>query len=448
MRVPSYLFKSSGLQPVYYFRMRIPKELQAILGRPELKKSLRTNDKSTAIRLCRQYVTTAENTFAELRLKLFQASLANDNTAGQLDCLPLLHVAAGSSAALVNHPPPRVESNEITMSKLIELYIKEETSKRGSDIASGIEKNLLRFMEIVGDKPISHYTVEDRQKYRDVLQRIPKRINGPRYKDLSISAILNRDYPPEQRLSITSVNHRLTDTATFLNWAVKNNLIESHPFSNAVLKKKASIDKERPALSDDEIKKLLENLPADQESLSWCVLISCFSGLRQSEVAGLDGDDIVQLSDGTWCLDINDRGDKKLKTNNGQRMIPLHKALLQAGIIKFARSRTGKKLFHDVKPYKGKYGHQVSKDFAKYRKSLGINGTGQTFHGIRHSVISKMWVAGIPEAHTAAIAGHQRGKSESYIRYSKKNDLAPLMTAIHSINYGNVEIPSWPFNNS
>jgi integrase len=233
--------------------------------------------------------------------------------------------------------------------------------------------------------------------------------------------------------------------ATFLNWAIKNGLIESHPFKNAVIKTKTTCDAERPALSDEEIKNILENLPADQESLSWCILISCFSDLRQSEVAGLDGDGIVQTADGIWCLDINDRGDKKLKSKNGQRIVPLHRVLLQVGIVQFAQSRASEKLFHDIQPYKGKYGHQVSKDFAKYRKSLGINGAGQTFHGIRHSVISKLWASGIPEAHTAAIAGHQRGKSESYLRYSKKNDLGPLREAIDAIDYGDIKLPPWLF---
>jgi integrase len=443
MRVPSYCFKSNGQQPVYYFRMKVPKDLQPFLRRTELKKSLRTKDKTNAFRLCRQYVATAERHFTELRLKMFQASLDSNTASGNLEHHQLPEMIAGLAPISLIHPPPRVEPEEITMSRLIELYIKEETSKRGHDVASGLEKNLLRFMEIVGDKPISHYTVEDRQRYRDVLLRIPKRVNGPRYIDQSISAILKREYPPEQCLSITSVNHRLTDTATFLNWAVKNNLIENHPFSNAVLKKKTSVDKERPALSDGEIKKLLENLPADQESLSWCILISCLSALRQSEVSALDADDIVQLPDGTWCLDINDRGDKRLKSKNGQRIIPLHSMLLQAGIVQFARSRAGMKLFPDIVPYRGKYGHQVSKDFAKYRKSLGINGAGQTFHGIRHSVISKLWAAGVPEAHTAAIAGHQRGKSESYLRYSKKNDLGPLREAIEAIDYGDIKLAAW-----
>ena len=48
-----------------------------------------------------------------------------------------------------------------------------------------------------------------------------------------------------------------------------------------------------------------------------------------------------------------------------------------------------------------------------------------------------MWSAGMPEAHTAAFTGHQRGKSESYQRYSKKSGLRPLKAAIAAIDYGN-----------
>jgi integrase len=441
MRTPSYCFKSLG--KVFYWRMRIPKELQPILKKTEFKKSLRTKDKTIALRLCRQYIATAEQTFASLRLQLFQSELVGNNGNDPFGQISLFDGIDTPVANQTEEPPPRESDNELPLSKLIEIYINEVTSKRGRDISRGIEKNLMRFMEVVGDKPVTQYTIEDRQKYREVLQRIPKRINGPRYKDQSITDILKLNHPEEKRLSVTSVNHRLTDTATFLNWCVKNNLIESHPFKNAVIKKKTSLDKERPALTDTEIKKILENLPINRPSLYWCILISCFTALRQSEVASLDSSDVT-CQDGLFCLNINDRGDKRLKNKNARRVIPLHPILLKAGIINLAQSQAGNKLFSDIKPYKGKYGHQVSKDFAKYRKSISIHGAGQTFHGIRHSVISKLWSAGIPEAHTAAIAGHQRGERESYIRYAKKNDLKPLQIAINAIDYGSVQIPPWP----
>lgn len=311
MRLPSYCFKS--LESIYYFRMRVPKELQTILSRVELKKSLRTRDRMVAARRCRQHVQTAEKVFEELRLKLFRDDLVSGNEILKDVVLP--EVQVGSVATTEEREPTsRRESRKIIkLRELIKLYIDEITSDRGRDTAKGIEKNLLRFMETVGDKQLDKYTVRDRQRYRDVLQRLPKCVNRTKYRDLPIRKIIKDELPADQRLSIKTVNMRLIEASTLFNWAVKHGLTDNNPFKNAVLKIKNTDEEERPSLSDAEIRKLIENLSEKQQSLSWCILISCFSGLRQSEVAALDRTDVVEC-DETWCLDINDRGDKRLKT--------------------------------------------------------------------------------------------------------------------------------------
>ncbi len=461
MRAPSYCFKS--LESIFYFRMRIPTDLQPIFNRTELKKSLRTKNESVALRRCRHYVTAAENVFESLRLKLFRAELDGDNANLQELSLPeasstavttrdkekelwntVFNADKGSRQNTAQVPPLPETSPGIHLGELIQLYINEVTSQRGQTISQGIEKNLLRFLEIVTDKPLDQYGIEDRQRYRDVLQRLPKCVNRTKYKGMSILEVVKTDIPPDERLSVKTVNMRLIEVATLFNWAVNNNLVGSHPFKNAVLKIQQNDDTERPAISDDDIRKIIENLPksAEEPSKYWVPLIACFTGMRQSEIAQLDGEDIVDR-DGIWCIDINDRGDKRLKNGNARRIVPLHPMLLRAGLVEFAKKRSGQKMLADVIPYNGKYGHQVSKDFAKYRALIGVEGDGQTFHGIRHSVISKLWSAGIPEAHTAAVVGHQRGERESYIRYAKKNDLRPLLAAIKAIDYGNIEITAW-----
>jgi hypothetical protein len=96
MRPPSYCFKS--LESIFYFRMRIPADLQQIFNRTELKKSLRTKNESIALRRCRHYVTAAENVFESLRLKLFRAELAGDNANLQELSLP-----EASSTTATNH---------------------------------------------------------------------------------------------------------------------------------------------------------------------------------------------------------------------------------------------------------------------------------------------------------------------------------------------------------
>lgn len=261
---------------------------------------------------------------------------------------------------------------------------------------------------------------------------------------MSIDEIVKMERPAEELLSVKTVNMRLIDAATLFNWAVANSIITSHPFKRAVLKIQKNNDAERPAVSDDDIRTIIEKLPMSkaEPSAYWIPLIACFTGMRQSEIAQLDGDDIINM-DGTWCIDVNDRGDKRLKNPNAKRIVPLHPTLIKAGLVEFSKPRNSSKLFEDVKPYLGKYGHQVSKDFAKFLRRIGLDNDGQTFHGLRHSVITKLWSAGIPEAHTAAVVGHRRGDRESYTRYAKKNDLRPLLRAIEAIDYGSIKLRPW-----
>ena len=439
MRVPTYLFQS--LKSTYYFRMRVPTELQPVLKRTELKKSLKTKNRSAALRLCRAYITQAEQLFQRLRL-----DMAASDGFGFVDAG--IHVSHRNGKAVQNFQPHTAEIQEpkrlISLRELITLYVSEIISQRGETVARGIEKNLLRFMEIVTDKPLDQYTVEDKLRYRDILQQLPKCINRKRYHGLSIDEIAQLKKQPDELLSVKTVNMRLIDAATLFNWAVANSIIASHPFKRAVLKIQKSDDAERPAVSDDDIRTIIEKLPMSkaEPSAYWIPLIACFTGMRQSEIAQLDGDDIINM-DGIWCIDVNDRGDKRLKNPNAKRIVPLHPTLIQAGLVEFSEPRNGSKLFEDVKPYLGKYGHQVSKDFAKFLRRIDLDKDGQTFHGLRHSVITKLWSAGIPEAHTAAVVGHRRGDRESYTRYAKKTDLRPLLQAIESICYGDIKLTAW-----
>ncbi len=75
-------------------------------------------------------------------------------------------------------------------------------------------------MEIVTDKPIDLYSVEDKLRYRDVLQLMPKCINRKEYQGMSIDDIVKMERPAEELLSIKTVNMRLIEIATLFNWAV------------------------------------------------------------------------------------------------------------------------------------------------------------------------------------------------------------------------------------
>ena len=43
--------------------------------------------------------------------------------------------------------------------------------------------------------------------------------------------------------------------------------------------------------------------------------------MRQDEIAQFHLDDIRQDEEGIWLIDVNDRGDKKVKTKSARRLI-------------------------------------------------------------------------------------------------------------------------------
>jgi len=61
--LPSYLLFSYGK---YFFRMRVPKELQPILKKKELKRAIPTTDRRVAVRAAIVYAADALEKFANL----------------------------------------------------------------------------------------------------------------------------------------------------------------------------------------------------------------------------------------------------------------------------------------------------------------------------------------------------------------------------------------------
>ena len=56
-------------------------------------------------------------------------------------------------------------------------------------------------------------------------------------------------------------------------------------------------------------------------------LIGLYSGLRMGEICGLQLEDIKKI-DEVWCFDVNEEQDKRLKTVNSKRIVPVHPHLI------------------------------------------------------------------------------------------------------------------------
>ena len=106
----------------------------------------------------------------------------------------------------------------------------------------------------------------------------------------------------------------------------------------------------------------------------WVPLIGFYTGMRLQEILQLYVEDVYQAN-GVWVLDLNtNHDDKKLKTDQSKRVIPIHDDLVTAGLIEFRNRQEEnerQRLFPDAAlSGDGTYSSTFSKWFSRYLKKL------------------------------------------------------------------------------
>ncbi len=163
----------------------------------------------------------------------------------------------------------------------------------------------------------------------------------------------------------------------------------------------------------------------------WAPMIGLYTGARINEVAQLKVDDVVQ-DQGKWCIAIRMTKDVDLAGSTGQqsrqrlkgksaiRMIPVHPALLQAGLLDFVADicacghpRLFPHLSSGVNKTTGKSNARYSQglliQLSSYLKGLGF-AKGIGFHGFRHTLATELEAAGVKEEEIALVTGHSISK--------------------------------------
>ena len=122
----------------------------------------------------------------------------------------------------------------------------------------------------------------------------------------------------------------------------------------------------------------------------WVRIIRLYHGTRLQEISQLSLSDIYPL-DKIWVIDINDNTkDKKLKTPNSKRKIPLHQNLIDLGFLDYLHILEQKgrdRLFHELTLGRDGYTKNPSRFFNDYLRELGIKSATEKydFHSLRHN---------------------------------------------------------------
>jgi integrase len=167
----------------------------------------------------------------------------------------------------------------------------------------------------------------------------------------------------------------------------------------------------------------------------WMTLIGFLQGMRREEPLLLKVKH-VKRQDGIWYFDLMDAAlASQLKDIGSPRLIPLHVALLELGFIEARVDRRGpdEELFPEAVSHAelSRRGGPFGKWFLLFRRSCGVDRDKLDFHSCRHTVITRLLDAGVPESHVEELCGHEGAERRSEMAtYDHGSYLKTLKAAI------------------
>jgi integrase len=184
------------------------------------------------------------------------------------------------------------------------------------------------------------------------------------------------------------------------------------------------VKKHKERYTIEELKKLFAALPREvdpkkhtpETAMPWAALIATYSGACLEEIRQLTVDDVREegVNGGRlWCIDIHNGDDgHQIKNDKARpRLLPMHSALVRAGLLKYIGNLPDKhgQLFPGLKrraSKDNKIGPRVGELFNKKLRALGIKREGLDFHSFRHTVGNVLDEAGVPQPDAARVLGH------------------------------------------
>jgi integrase len=221
--------------------------------------------------------------------------------------------------------------------------------------------------------------------------------------------------------------------------AIRREKASANPFDGQRLRGVAQVHYD--PFTDDELATLfadakLEIAPdkhTTATALPWVSLIAAFTGCRRDEIANLKAGDIKQ-TDGVWFFDIRDG-----KTDNAERVVPVHHALIDAGLLRYRDALpSGSRLFPSLKAPPSapeKIGKTLGYAFEAWRKRLGIVREGVNFHSFRHTVGDRLRKAGVAKDDRGFLLGHADVEMQNKVYGHDGPGLHRLQAIVEKIRY-------------
>ena len=323
------------------------------------------------------------------------------------------------------------------LSAVFEEFLAHKISNE--DLSLGAQKdyqtNFPVLLHFIGDVPIADITGRKVKACLQACLKFPKRTLKP-YRGKSVAEIAALDIPENHRLAAKSVENYKKLLQGIFAYAKEQEYIQQSPAVDLNLGIK--VPKVKAPFSNSEVRILLRAanaLNGKHEERKWIVLLGAYTGARLGEITQLRREDIkVDLETGIKYLRITSEAGA-LKTDNANRLVPIHSKLLELGFEEFAGSVDGEgRLFAN---YFGK-ARKITSWFPSFVNGLAIpklNDLNQsrTFHSFRHSFITEARGASQSIDLVQAIVGHEKtsaGQTDVYTGHYTVDKLQPVVESI------------------
>ncbi|WBL77314.1 site-specific integrase [Bradyrhizobium xenonodulans] len=399
-------------------RKRVPKWLRRIIGKREIKISLRTRD--PVIARIRHLELLAR---IERELSGIDASIV-DGKGHLLADLQCKFESDVPSAAL---PWVDARSDEVSSANVSSVDVRSGSAVACAAVGpsavavaadGGTPVPLRRlFTSYSKEAQLSPATVK---RWTPVVERLIghlghddaaaiTRADLVAWKDTLLAGGMN---------NVTVRDVYLAASKALLQFAVDQGQLPENPTKEVKVRVKKKVKEREKGFDGVEAAKILtatrlrfSHLISEETAAArrWLPWIGAYTGARINELTPLIADDFVER-DGIWMIRIRGANNK----TRTYRDVPLDSHLIEQGLLDYVRSRRKRPLFYDPDRSRGgtdsnPHHKKVAERLAEWVRSLGIEGVAPN-HGWRHRFSTVSRLVGVPEDVRNIIQGHAGSK--------------------------------------
>jgi integrase len=251
-------------------------------------------------------------------------------------------------------------------------------------------------------------------------------------------------------LNAVTINNHLNNLSALFRWAIKEEHLDRNPAMGLrVAEPVAKRDRRRP-FTLAELQAIfagkLYRPGAPRTGDAWVMLVSLFAGLRLNEACQLATKD-AEIIDGVPVLRVRlgDDGKTRLKSSAATRTVPIHSALVKAGLLDHWRKmikQGERQLFADLRPAAtGYYSDAASKRLNRYIRGLGISDRRAAVHSLRHNWRDALREAGVSAERVRALGGWtSKSAGEEEHTYGGGFTAKALAVEIERITYPGLDL--------